>query len=106
MVALSGFGISSCSSVSAATFTVLFCSLESCTLLLTDDFAFVISKDTWYFSPLPKELLKDGNMVEVLHVCEFTLQFFTRKEELVRFQRKQLPKNKRHPPGNGKCTTL
>ena len=58
-------------------------------------------KDTWYFSPLPKELLKDGNMIEVLYVCEFTLQFFTRKVELRRFQRKHLPKNKRHPPGNG-----
>jgi len=40
-------------------------------------------------------------MIDVLHVCEFSLQFFTRKEELVRFQRKQLPKNRRHPPGNG-----
>ena len=47
-------------------------------------------------------MLKDGNMIDVLHVCEFTLQFFTRKDELVRFQRKNLPKNRRHPPGNGK----
>ena len=27
--------------------------------------------DTWYFSPLPKELLKDGGMIDVLYVVEF-----------------------------------
>lgn len=56
--------------------------------------------DTWYFSPLPKELMKDGNMIDVLYVCEFSLNFFTRKKELVRYQHKTLPKNRRHPPGN------
>jgi len=56
--------------------------------------------DTWYFSPLPKELTKDGHMIDVLFVCEFTLQFFTRKQELVRHQHKHLPTNRRHPPGN------
>eukprot|EP00978_Attheya_sp_CCMP212_P037533 scaffold178002_cov46-Attheya_sp.AAC.1 len=55
--------------------------------------------ETWYFSPIPKELLTDG-LVEVLYVCEFTLQFFARKEELLRFQAKELPKKQRHPPGN------
>jgi histone acetyltransferase MYST1 len=55
--------------------------------------------DTWYYSPLPKELVKD-TIVEVLYVCEFTLNFFTRKEELLRFHTKELPKNRRHPPGN------
>lgn len=56
--------------------------------------------DTWYFSPLPKELMKDGNMIDVLYVCEFSLNFFTRKTELVRYQHKTLPRNRRHPPGN------
>eukprot|EP00557_Chaetoceros_sp_GSL56_P003090 CAMPEP_0176493608 /NCGR_PEP_ID=MMETSP0200_2-20121128/9637_1 /TAXON_ID=947934 /ORGANISM="Chaetoceros sp., Strain GSL56" /LENGTH=710 /DNA_ID=CAMNT_0017891277 /DNA_START=27 /DNA_END=2159 /DNA_ORIENTATION=+ len=56
--------------------------------------------DTWYFSPLPKELMKDGNMIDVLYVCEFSLNFFTRKVELVRYQHKNLPQNRRHPPGN------
>jgi len=53
--------------------------------------------ETWYFSPIPKELMKYG-MVEVLYCCEFTLNFFTRKKELLRFQRK--PGLRRHPPGN------
>jgi histone acetyltransferase MYST1 len=56
--------------------------------------------DTWYFSPIPKELLSEGGMLPVLYVCEFTLKFFARKAELLRFQAKELPKNKRHPPGN------
>jgi len=55
--------------------------------------------ETWYFSPIPKELLKDGGVVEVLYVCEFTLNFFTRSEELLRYQSK-LPQDRRHPPGN------
>jgi hypothetical protein len=56
--------------------------------------------DTWYFSPLPKELFRDGGMIDVLYVDEFSLNFFTRKSELLRFQAKELPKNRRHPPGN------
>jgi len=57
--------------------------------------------DTWYFSPIPKEMLNSNNVVDVLYVCEFTLQFFPRREELVRFQRKeQLMRNRRCPPGN------
>jgi hypothetical protein len=64
--------------------------------------------DTWYFSPLPKELLEDGNgsgVIDVLYVDEFSMNFFTRKEELLRYQRKTISgKNgmsrRRHPPGN------
>ncbi|KAL7530860.1 hypothetical protein ACHAXR_007351, partial [Thalassiosira sp. AJA248-18] len=64
--------------------------------------------DTWYFSPLPKELLKDasaGGMIDVLYVDEFSLNFFTRKEELLRYQKKTLldvgsGRQRRHPPGN------
>ena len=55
--------------------------------------------ETWYFSPLPKELLGPGGFVEVLYVCEFTLHFFARKSELQRYQ-SRLPVDKRHPPGN------
>ena len=53
---------------------------------------------TWYFSPLPKELMTNG-FIPILYVCEFTLNFFTRKIELIRFQKK-LPTVMRHPPGN------
>jgi len=65
--------------------------------------------DTWYFSPLPKELLKDGSsggVIDVLYVDEFSMNFFTRKEELLRYQRKTFASGKkgmtgrRHPPGN------
>lgn len=56
--------------------------------------------DTWYFSPLPKEMFRDGGLIDVLYVDEFSLNFFTRKSELLRFQAKELPKNRRHPPGN------
>ncbi len=56
--------------------------------------------NAWYFSPIPKELLQNGNTVEVLYVCEFTLNFFPRKEELIRFQAKHLATDQRHPPGN------
>jgi hypothetical protein len=56
--------------------------------------------DAWYFSPIPKELLQNGHTVEILYVCEFSLKFFSRKEELLRFQAKILPRNERHPPGN------
>ena len=56
--------------------------------------------ETWYFSPLPKELLSSGGFIEVLYVCEFSLRMFARKSELLRYQARELPKNKRHPPGN------
>jgi len=110
--------------------------------------------DTWYFSPLPKELFKESNIslnvtsvtphsvadaysasdnnnnqnhnsstsssnipittaitsstvsstsniLPILYVCEFSLQFFARKEELLRYQaRANFMKCRRHPPGN------
>jgi hypothetical protein len=55
--------------------------------------------ETWYFSPLPKELLSERGLVEVLYVCEFTFSLFSRKSELRRFQYR-LPSHARHPPGN------
>ncbi|VEU34900.1 unnamed protein product [Pseudo-nitzschia multistriata] len=54
---------------------------------------------TWYFSPLPKELLSERGFIEVLYVCEFTLRMFSRKQEIRRFQAR-LPAHRRHPPGN------
>lgn len=56
--------------------------------------------ETWYFSPLPKELLSSGGFIEVLYVCEYSLRMFARKSELLRHQARELRKNKRHPPGN------
>lgn len=53
---------------------------------------------TWYFSPLPKDMMKNG-YVDVLYVCEFTFNFYVRKEELLRFQAKS-DLTRRHPPGN------
>lgn len=55
--------------------------------------------ETWYFSPLPKELLSERGLIEVLYVCEFTFNMFSRKSELRRFQ-SRLPTERRHPPGN------
>jgi hypothetical protein len=55
--------------------------------------------DTWYFSPLPKEYLP-GGMIDVLYVDEFSLNFFTRKVELQRFQERELGRGRRYPPGN------
>lgn len=55
--------------------------------------------ETWYFSPLPKELLSEQGYTEVLYVCEFTFSMFARKNELQRFQAR-LPSHARHPPGN------
>lgn len=66
--------------------------------------------ETWYFSPLPKELIQGNNagntantnspgFLEVLFVCEFTFRMFARKSELRRFQRTIRPCD-RHPPGN------
>lgn len=56
--------------------------------------------ETWYFTPLPKELLSEHGFVEILYVCEFSFNMFARKSELLRFQARELPKNRRHPPGN------
>ena len=69
--------------------------------------------ETWYFSPLPKELIHDSTkesttsaaaatstgFLEVLYVCEFTFRMFARKCELQRFQT-TIPPAERHPPGN------
>lgn len=55
--------------------------------------------ETWYFSPLPKELLSSRGYIEILYVCEFSLNLFARKSELLRFQAR-LPTDRRHPPGN------
>lgn len=52
-----------------------------------------------YFSPLPKELCGSSGFLEVLYVCEFTLNMFSRKRELRRFQSRLEP-CQRHPPGN------
>jgi len=54
--------------------------------------------ETWYYSPLPKELVGPSGLMEVLYVCEFTMSLFQRKIELQRFQAR-LPVEKRHPPG-------
>jgi len=68
--------------------------------------------DTWYYSPFPKEMFRDkDDVIDVLYVDEFSLNFFTRKEELLRYQKKALlldgdddgsgkRKDRRHPPGN------
>jgi len=49
--------------------------------------------DTWYFSPFPPEY----NDCQKLYFCEYTPQFFKRKEQLQR----HLKKNEmRHPPGD------
>jgi len=67
--------------------------------------------DTWYYSPFPKEMFRDkDDVIDVLYVDEFSLNFFTRKEELLRYQKKALMldgdddgsgrKDRRHPPGN------
>jgi len=55
--------------------------------------------ETWYYSPLPKELLGPGGQIEVLFVCEFTFNMFSRKSEMQRYQ-KRIPTHARHPPGN------
>ena len=56
--------------------------------------------ETWYFSPIPKELLSQKGYIEVLYICEFTFRMFARKSELQRFQRRSLKPEDRHPPGN------
>mmetsp|Transcript_25484 Transcript_25484/g.60595 ORF Transcript_25484/g.60595 Transcript_25484/m.60595 type:complete len:415 (+) Transcript_25484:150-1394(+) len=53
---------------------------------------------TWYFSPLPREVWKQGDdVIDVLYMCEFTLNFYKTKTQLERHQRKGCP---RHPPGD------
>jgi len=56
--------------------------------------------ETWYFSPIPKELLSARGFIEVLYICEFTFRMFARKVELQRFQQRSLKPQHRHPPGN------
>jgi histone acetyltransferase MYST1 len=56
--------------------------------------------ETWYYSPLPKDLTGPAGFLDVLYVCEFTFRLFARKSELQRFQSKSLPVHQRHPPGN------
>jgi len=57
--------------------------------------------NSWYFSPLPKEFLaRAGGVIDVLYVCEFSLNYFIRKEELLRFHKRQGKSLLRHPPGN------
>jgi hypothetical protein len=54
--------------------------------------------ETWYYSPLPKELFWSKGFIEGLYCCEFTLNLFARKSELLRYHAR-LPSEKRHPPG-------
>ena len=49
--------------------------------------------ETWYFSPFPAEY----NGCEKLYFCEFTLNFFKNREQLVRHLRKN---ELMHPPGD------
>ena len=56
--------------------------------------------NTWYFSPLPKELLSERGYVETLYVCEFSFAMFARKSELLRYQAREPQRSRRHPPGN------
>uniref|UniRef100_A0A6S8D5C7 histone acetyltransferase n=1 Tax=Aplanochytrium stocchinoi TaxID=215587 RepID=A0A6S8D5C7_9STRA len=52
--------------------------------------------DTWYFSPIPKELYPEGG-VPILYMCEFSLDFFRTKRELTRHYKNC---KVRHPPGD------
>ena len=49
---------------------------------------------TWYFSPFPEEY----HDIKTLFFCEFCLNFYTKKEELIRHLNKNCPL--RFPPGN------
>jgi len=51
---------------------------------------------TWYYSPIPREYFPDGP-VDILYMCEFTLNFYKYKDELERHYRKI---QARHPPGD------
>eukprot|EP00967_Tisochrysis_lutea_P014127 scaffold15861_cov35-Tisochrysis_lutea.AAC.2 len=50
--------------------------------------------ETWYFSPYPKEY----SHVDVLYICEFDLNFFTRREQLDRYIKTKCKYF--HPPGD------
>ena len=52
--------------------------------------------ECWYFSPFPKEYWEEAP-VECIYFCEFTMRFFSTKEELVRYQNR--PTLPRAPPG-------
>jgi hypothetical protein len=56
--------------------------------------------ETWYFSPYPPEFFPNNQQndpIDILYICEFTLNFFKHKKEL----RRHYSKNPlRHPPGN------
>lgn len=54
--------------------------------------------DTWYFSPLPREIWKAGDdVIEHLYMCEFTLNFYRTKNEMDRHSKRNTV---RHPPGD------
>ena len=55
--------------------------------------------ECWYFSPFPREFWLDAP-VDCIYFCEFTMRFFSTKEELIRYQNKQPKALPRHPPGN------
>jgi histone acetyltransferase MYST1 len=65
--------------------------------------------ETWYFTPLPREIWKQGDdIIEVLYMCEFCLSFYKTKDELERHQKRD---KVRHPPGdeiyrNGKVSVF
>ena len=50
--------------------------------------------ETWYFSPIPKEL----HFADVLYFCEFDLSFFGRPEQLDRYLKTKCKAF--HPPGD------
>mmetsp|Transcript_63301 Transcript_63301/g.169244 ORF Transcript_63301/g.169244 Transcript_63301/m.169244 type:complete len:462 (+) Transcript_63301:202-1587(+) len=54
--------------------------------------------ETWYFSPLPKEIWKQGDdVIDILYFCEFTLNFYKSRAQLERHHGKGCL---RHPPGD------
>lgn len=56
--------------------------------------------ETWYFSPYPETLFPNNDVtspLDILYIDEYSLDFFRRKSEMVRHQRKAGP---RHPPGD------
>ncbi len=53
--------------------------------------------ECWYFSPFPKEYYPNG-FIERLYFCEYTLNFFREREELIRWSKSAAPPP--HPPGN------
>jgi len=54
--------------------------------------------ETWYFSPLPREIWKAGDeVIDKLYMCEFSLSFYKSQAELERHLRKG---PMRHPPGD------